>query len=129
MRPMAFSLVFVLLAYAFSADQTAGLGSKTVKGWLSDEQCARGRASSGAFTGTNPRCAKECVEKGRRIVLIDPQAKRILSIENQKVARDNIGDYVEVQGTVTSTKLFHIDSLKRLSKGVAACERTEPVKR
>lgn len=129
MRPLAFSIIFVLLAYAAAVDRTTRTGSQTIKGWLSDEQCARGRASSGTFTGTNPRCAKDCVAKGRRIVLIDPKSKRVLTIHNQDVARDNIGDYVEVQGTLSSTKLLHIDSLKKVSTGVAACERTEPIKR
>ena len=129
MRPLAFSILFALLAHASAADQTARTGSKIIKGWLSDEQCARGRASSGAFTGTNPRCAKDCVAKGRKIVLIDPELKRVLTIQNQGVARDNIGDYLEVQGTLSATKLLHIDSLKKLSTGVAACERTEPIKR
>ena len=129
MRPLAFSVLFVLVAYFSAADQTAVTGNKTIKGWLSDEQCARGRASSGVFTGTNPRCAKDCVAKGRKIVLIDPEAKRILNIQNQSVAQRNIGDYVEVQGVLNSARSFHIDSLKKLSAGVAACERTEPVKR
>jgi hypothetical protein len=129
MRPLAFSITLLLIAYVSAADQTAETVNKTIKGWLSDEQCARGRASSGVFTGTNPRCAKECVAKGRKIVLIDPEAKRILTIQNQSVAQRNIGDYVEVQGALNSTNSFHIDVLKKLSPGVAACERTEPVMR
>ena len=55
--------------------------AKAIRGWLSDEVCARGRASAGVFTGTGPRCAKECVAKGRKIVLIDPEAKKVMTIE------------------------------------------------
>jgi hypothetical protein len=51
-----------------------------VRGWLSDESCASGRASSGTFTGTNPACAKKCVHEGKRIVLIDPVQKRLLIV-------------------------------------------------
>src|SRR5260370_27813614 len=42
----------------------------TIRGWLSDEQCAGGRASGSVYTGTNPECAKQCVAKGAKIVLI-----------------------------------------------------------
>jgi hypothetical protein len=129
MRPFALSMIFVLLAYASATDQSAQTNSKIIRGWLSDQQCAEGRASSGTFTVTNPRCAKECVAKGRKIVLIDPDGKRVLTIQNQSAARSNIGDHVEIQGTLSSTKLLHVNSLQKISTGVAACERTEPLKR
>ena len=57
-------------------------------------------------------------------MLVDPEAKRLLKIENQTAARAHVGDYVEIKGALNSqTKLLHIDSLKLVSKGVAACER------
>jgi hypothetical protein len=117
--------LLILIGYASAADQAShSAENKVIRGWLSDEVCAKGRASSGIFTGTGPRCAKECVAKGRKIVLIDPEAKQIVTIENQSAARENIGDYVEVHGAMSSrTRLLHIDSLKMLSIGVAACER------
>lgn len=102
--------------------QSAPAESRTLRGWLSDEQCARGRASSGVYTGTNPECAKECVAKGKKIVLIDAQKKTIVAINNQSAAKQNIGDYVEVTGTLDAGSL-HINSLKQLEKGVAECER------
>jgi hypothetical protein len=129
MRTLALSLTSVLLACAFAATQAARKDSNAIKGWLSDEQCARGRARSGAFTGTDPECAKKCIAEGWKIVLIDPEAKRVLTIQNPGVAQDNIGNYVEVEGTLTSVKSFHIDSLKKLSSGVAECERTVPITR
>ena len=119
--------IFVLLVCACSAvagAQSPKVEKETVRGWLSDETCARGRASSGTYTGTNPRCAKECIAKGKKIVLIDPEKKRILAVENQSAARPNLGDYVEVTGTFTANTV-HIASLKQVSKGVAACERAK----
>ena len=96
--------------------------SKVVRGWLSDEGCARGRASSGVYTGTNPDCAKRCVAQGRRIVLIVHGEKKILDITNQDAARGNIGDEVQVTGTIDAgTKGLHIESLKMLSPGRAMC--------
>lgn len=117
--------MLLLVAIASASDQGAAPSATAIQGWLSDEQCATGRASAGVYTGTSPRCAKECVAKGRQIVLIDPAAKQVLKIENQAAARDHIGDQVEVRGALNpQTKRLHIDAIKLVSKGVAACERT-----
>jgi hypothetical protein len=125
MRPFVVSMFLILVAYGHTADNADHAAkTRTVRGWLSDEQCAKGRASSGVFTGTNPSCAKECIAKGRKIVLIDPDAKEVVRIENQEAARANIGDYVEIEGSVGSRpKVLHIDSLRLLSVGAAACAR------
>jgi hypothetical protein len=104
--------------------QSAKTVNRTLRGWLSDEQCARGRASSGVYTGTNPECAKECVAKGKKIVFIDAVRKTVVAIDNQSAAKQNIGDYVEVAGVFNAGSL-HINSLKQLEKGVAQCERTK----
>jgi hypothetical protein len=96
--------------------------TEVVRGWLSDEQCAKGRAESGTYTATNPSCAKECVAKGKKIVLVDPRVKRILVISNPEIAKKNVGDEVEITGQVDAqTKTLHADSLKFLEKGSALC--------
>jgi hypothetical protein len=119
MRPFTLPMLLILITYASTGGQACrSADDKTIRGWLSDEVCARGRASSGMFTGTSPRCAKECVAKGRKIVLVDPEAKQVVTIENQSAARANIGDYVEVEGALNPrTKLLHIASLKMISTG------------
>jgi len=87
---------------------------------LSDEQCARIRATSGVYTGTNPDCAKKCVAKGVKVVLIATDQKEVLNIANPEAAKKNIGDYVEVTGNIDQkTKTLHIDSLKMLTRGRA----------
>jgi hypothetical protein len=111
-------ILCIALAQATAAD------TSTMRGWLSDEACARGRASSGVFTGTNPDCAKRCVGEGKKIVFIDPDGKRVLDIANQNAARNNIGDYVEVVGFVDAkNNALRVESLKLISEGVAACSR------
>ena len=101
----------------------AGAQNAKIRGWLSDEQCARGRANGGVYSGTNPDCAKQCVAKGAKIVLIVPDQKRLLSIANQGTAKSNIGDYVEVTGVVDQqANSVHIDSLKMLTEGRAKCD-------
>jgi len=60
-------LLFVVIAGIYIAPSlNAGGGKSTLRGWLSDEDCAGGRASSGTYTGTNPDCAKKCVRDGKR---------------------------------------------------------------
>src|SRR5689334_2174251 len=73
----------------------ANTSAKIVRGWLADEGCARGRANSGVYSGTNPDCAKKCVAKGSKIVLVAPDDKELFVIENQDIAQKNVGDYVE----------------------------------
>ncbi len=111
------------------APQGAETQGKTLRGWLSDEVCARGRAAGGVYTGTNPDCAKQCVAKGKKIVLILRDEKQVLNITNQEIAKANIGDYVEVTGTIEEqTKTVHIDSLKMITQGRAMCDVPRPKK-
>jgi hypothetical protein len=125
MKTIAAVLLGVLLAGSSLgvAAQETNPPAPTLKGWLSDELCARGRAQAGTYTQTNPDCAKECVAKGRKIVLILPDQKQILRVANQDVARSNIGNYVEISGTVDShSKSVHVDSLKLVSEGHPMCD-------
>jgi hypothetical protein len=117
-------LSFVVIAGIFlTPSLNAGGGKSTLRGWLSDESCAAGRASSGTYTGTNPDCAKKCVHNGKKIVLVDPEHKRLLTIANQDAARDQVGDYVEINGQLDEqARSLHIDSLKLLEKGRAMCD-------
>jgi hypothetical protein len=93
------------------------------------EGCARGRASGGVYTGTNPECARECVALGKKIVLIDPVAKTILNIGNQDAGKKNISDYVEATEVLNpQTKTFQINSLKMLAAGKATCELPKPAR-
>jgi hypothetical protein len=125
-----FLLALVLLASVLTfgvlglAQQSGRQSEPAIRGWLSDEGCARGRAQSGTFTATNPDCAKECVTKGKKIVLIDPERKMIFVIVNQDQAKKNVGDYVEIAGYMdVQAKTVRVDSLKLLETGTATCDR------
>ena len=103
--------------------RNAPRAEEVLRGWLSDEQCAKARAQSGTYTGTNPDCAKECVRKGKKIVLIDPAGKRVLVLANQDAGKDHVGDYVEITAQVDAkAQTVHADSVKFLEKGAAMCE-------
>ena len=93
-----------------------------LRGWLSDESCAGGRAQDGVYTGTNPECAKQCVAEGKKIVFVDPDRKRLLVIANQDAAKQNIGDFVEITGDVDpKSHTLQIAKLKMIEKGRAMC--------
>ena len=122
-------LVMTLLAVATAITQghpaNPRHGKEIVRGWLSDEGCARGRAESGTFTATNGECAKRCVSEGKKIVLIDPEGKRVLSISNQDIVKQNIGEYVELTGTLaTQGGAMQVVSLKFLDRNRAMCAVT-----
>jgi hypothetical protein len=103
--------------------------TRTLRGWLSDEACARSRANSGVFANTNPECARKCVAEGKKIVLIDPEHKAVLDIDNQDAAREQVGNLVEVSATPdASGKTLHLSSVKFLEAGVVACDRPKPKK-
>src|SRR6267143_2650020 len=119
----------VLLNLTLGIELQAGPAEMGVlRGWLADEGCARGRCDGAKprYGPTNPECARDCVAKGAKIVLILPEEKEILNIGNQEIAKDNVGNYVEVSGSVDvtadgahRTRIIHIGSLKMLKRGVS----------
>ena len=114
----------IMICVACFALAQAATETRTLRGWLSDEQCARARASSGGYTGTNPECAKRCVAQGKKIVFIDPNGREVLDISNQEAARANAGDQVEVMASIDpASHAMHIESLKLLARGVEMCTR------
>jgi hypothetical protein len=119
---LVFSFVAIGIATVAISPQSLAGNTESIRGWLSDEGCARGRAESGTYTQTNGDCAKQCVAKGKKIVLIDPTRKRILLIANQDFAKKNVGDYVEVSGDVDShAQTMKVDSVKFLDSNHAMC--------
>ncbi len=116
---VAWLLALVPLAQSgFAATE----GKTTIRGWLADEDCAKSRASSGTYAVPGLTCTRECIAKGKRIAIIDPDGKRVLVIENQEIAKKNVGDFVEIIGSVdTKTSVLRADSLKFLDKNRAKC--------
>src|SRR2546421_5604964 len=101
----------VITGIVLGPSLSAGGDKSTVRGWLSDGGCAGERASSGTYTSTNPDCAKRCVHNGKKIVLIDPEHKRLLTIANQDAAKEQVGDYVEISGELDEqARSLRIDS-------------------
>ena len=112
---------------AVTSVQLAFGSPRKLRGWISDEGCARSRAAAGIFSGTNPKCAKECVANGKKIVLIVSDLHEVLEIANQNIARKNVGDYVEVEGNLaTSSPVLEVISLRLISQGKVMCHAPSP---
>ncbi len=78
---------------------------------------------AGCTPGTNPECAKQCVAKGAKIVLIVPRPEAVAEYYKSRDRERNIGDYVEVTGMMNQqANSVHIDSLKMLTEGRAKCD-------
>jgi hypothetical protein len=121
-RVHASATMFVFATLVAAAAPSDTTKTEVLRGWLSDEQCSKGRAEDGTYTATNPECAKECVARGKKIVLVDPEGKRNLVLTNQEMGKKNVGDYLEISGEVDSqAKTIHAESLKFLEKGSAMC--------
>ena len=96
---------------------------EVLRGWLSDEQCARARATGGKFTATNPDCAGKCVADGKKVVFVDPVGKRVLTLLDQVEAKKNLGNLVEIRGSVNSAKgTLRVDSIRFLDQARPLCE-------
>ena len=117
-RTILFATILVMPALVTANPNPGG---EVLRGWLSDSDCAKNRASAGLYTATNLECAKECVAKGKKIVLIDPEHKAIVEISNQDAVKKNVGDYVELTGVADSTNALHVDAVKFLDKNRAMC--------
>jgi len=112
---MKYLLAVLLLA-------STGLAAETINGWVSDAECATGRAKDGIFTGTNPDCAKRCVGEGKKIVLVSEEKKALFQIENPELLKPEVGNLVSVTGTVSNDSI-HVDSVKQVEVGHAMCAR------
>src|SRR5213593_4157766 len=112
------------LSLFFALEQRAAAQArvKTIRGWLTDAACARGRANGGKFTGGNPDCARKCVAEGSKIVLALPDQKKLLVVTNPETANSNVGNFIEATGTIDAESgTIEIKSLKLLEEGRATC--------
>lgn len=113
-----FVTLIALPGWVFSSPTLAQQNTErtALRGWLSDEGC-------GARARPNPECAKKCVREGKKIVFLDTDHKRVLTIANQDAATENVGDFVEIAGSVDEKEVtLRIKSLKLLEKGRAMCD-------
>jgi hypothetical protein len=78
--------------------------TETVKGWVSDSMCgAKGTKAEHAA------CAKKCLDKGAKMVVVTDKDKKVLTVENPDALKDHIGHHVAVTGHVSGDSI-HVES-------------------
>ena len=101
------TVVFLtLLSLAVALAASAGTkGSWT--GWVTDEHCGAKGASA-----DHKACAEKCLKNGSKLVFYNTADKKIYSLDNQDMAKQNIGHEVKVTGEVDgkSIKVASIDA-------------------
>jgi hypothetical protein len=94
--------MFLLTASMWAAD------TETVKGWVSDSMCAAKGASA-----SHEACAKKCLEKGAKMVVVTDSDKKVLTVDNPDALKDHVGHHMAVTGQVSGDSI-HVDSATML---------------
>ncbi len=81
---------------------------KTVNGWVTDSGCGVKGASA-----DHAACAKKCLEKGAKLVVVTDDDKKVLTVENPDALKGHEGHHVAVTGHVNGDSI-HVESAKML---------------
>ncbi len=101
------TVVFLTLL-SLTVALAASAGTKgTWTGWVTDEHCGAKGASA-----DHKACAEKCLKNGSKLVFYNTADKKIYSLDNQDMAKANIGHEVKVTGEVDgkSIKVASIDA-------------------
>ena len=93
--------ILIAVAFLVALSSADGAKSQTVAGWITDAKCA---------PKVGGDCAKKCIEKGEKAVLVSDSDKKVLSIDNQDAVKAHAGHHVSVTGTVTGDTI-HVDKV------------------
>ena len=81
---------------------------QTVNGWVTDSGCG----VKGGNT-EHAACAKKCLEKGAKLVVVSDEDKKVLTVENPDALKGHEGHHVAVTGHVNGDSI-HVESAKML---------------
>jgi len=89
------TVVFLTLL-SLTVALAASAGTKgTWTGWVTDEHCGAKGASA-----DHKACAEKCLKNGSKLVFYNTADKKVYSLDNQDLAKANIGHEVKVTGEV-----------------------------
>ena len=97
---IGFYLCMTLTAFAAPSDQT-------YTGWVSDAHCGA-KGNNAAHAG----CAKTCIAKGEKPVLVTDSDQKVLAIDNPAALAGQAGHHVQVSGNMTDNGALHVASVK-----------------
>jgi hypothetical protein len=98
-------LAFVLCLAGLSA--WAAPNDQSWTGWVSDSKCGAKGANAG-----HAACAKKCIDAGEKPVLVTDKDQKVVAIANPDAVSGNIGQHVEVSGSMTSNGSLHVDMVQ-----------------
>jgi hypothetical protein len=96
----ALAVMLMFVGVSFAADAT------TVNGYVTDSKC-------GTKGKTNAECAKKCMEKGAKMVVVTDGDDKVLTVANPDALTNHLGHHVAVTGEVSGDSI-HVDSVKML---------------
>jgi hypothetical protein len=76
-------------------------------GWVSDSKCGAKGANAG-----HAACAKKCVSAGEKPVLVTDKDQKVVAIDNPDAVTDEIGQHVQISGTISNSGALHVDKVK-----------------
>lgn len=94
----------LMTALLFCTWAIANAKINTYDGWLSDSKCGVKGANAG-----HAQCAKKCVENGEKPVLVTDKDQKIVAIANPDAISADVGQHVEITGSMTSNGSLHVD--------------------
>jgi hypothetical protein len=98
---LAVALCFAsLTAWAAPKDQSWS-------GCISDSKCGVKGASSSHLA-----CAKKCIGAGEKPVFVADKDQKVVAIDNPDAVSSQVGQHVEVTGTMTSGGSLHVDKVQ-----------------
>ena len=90
------TIVVMLTLLSLAVAALAGAGTKgSWTGWVTDEHCGAKGASA-----DHKACAEKCVGRGGKLVFYNTADKKIYALDNQDLAKQNLGHEVKVSGEV-----------------------------
>lgn len=99
---LALCMVFLMVSVLAASE------ASTVNGYVSDSMCAAKGASA-----DHAACAKKCMDKGAKMVVVTDDDKKILNVDNPDALKGHEGHHVAVTGHVNGDSI-HVESAKML---------------
>ena len=100
--------ILTTLLFAITTGLCAQSKNGTFSGQIMDKQCAQMGSHDNMMKSEGAKDAKECalacVKNGGSFALLDPQTKKVYSIEDDKKVREYAGERVQITGSYDQDK-------------------------
>lgn len=101
------TIVLALAIYFSGLTLWAAPKDQSWTGWISDSKCGVKGANA-----SHAACAKKCIGAGEKPVLVTDTDQKVVSIDNPDAVTSDIGQHVQVKGTMTANGALHVDKVQ-----------------